>query len=483
MISIGTCGSSFDTVLGVYTGSPVNSLSAVTSNDDGAMGCGEGSTESFLRMPATSGTHYRVTVDGKFAGSAAAEGPVRFTVHTPGLFDLFGNGQPASTQETGAFSGIDNFAAGTQASEPDHAGSAPFASMWFRYAPPTTRTTTITTCGSSFDTRLAVYTGNAINALTPVASNDDTTLCGDGRQSAVTFDAVAGTTYRYAIDGKPTSVGSIIVNFNPPANDSFAGVRDLTGPLPKTEDVASGSPASLEPGELHVRADDNGSFWWKWTAPASGTATADTCGTAYDSVVTVFTGTAVSALTQVASNDDASPSCATGKKADARVSFPAVAGTTYYFQVAGRGPGALAATKLTLDGPNTPAADPGGGPATGPGTGPGTPTPKLLQSVALPKPRSLRKLRRGKYAVVVRCRRACSVSAALTPRAKKKPVVARGKGKRASAGRVRIVLKLTKDGRKRLRRARSFNAMLRLRLVDTTQAGKVTHAKRRISFG
>ena len=46
---------------------------------------------------------------------------------------------------------------------------------------------------------LAVYTGDAVDALSLVASNDDLASCVPG--SGVAFTASAGTTYRIAVDG------------------------------------------------------------------------------------------------------------------------------------------------------------------------------------------------------------------------------------------------------------------------------------------
>ena len=53
-----TCGSGFDTVLGAYTGTAVNSLTALAGNDDS---CGVQSSVSFA---VTAGVTYRVAVDG-----------------------------------------------------------------------------------------------------------------------------------------------------------------------------------------------------------------------------------------------------------------------------------------------------------------------------------------------------------------------------------------------------------------------------------
>jgi hypothetical protein len=60
--------------------------------------------------------------------------------------------------------------------------------------------------GSSFDTLLAVYTGSTVSALTRIASDDDS---GGSLTSRVSFSAVAGTTYRIAVDGYGAASGSV----------------------------------------------------------------------------------------------------------------------------------------------------------------------------------------------------------------------------------------------------------------------------------
>ena len=80
--------------------------------------------------------------------------------------------------------------------------------------------------------------------------------------------------------------------------------------------------------------------WWRWTAPENGLCTVDTRRLAesvpvQDSVVGVFTGTAVNALTAVASNDDAYPNTDIGYDGSAKCTFFAVQGTTYQIVVDG----------------------------------------------------------------------------------------------------------------------------------------------------
>jgi hypothetical protein len=98
---------------------------------------------------------------------------------------------------------------GTERDEPNHGpDSGPHASAWWLWEAPEDGRGIIDTCGSDFDTVLAVYTGDDINDLSQVASNDDG--CEGGSGSEVQFDAFQGTTYYIAVDGKTVDdVGNI----------------------------------------------------------------------------------------------------------------------------------------------------------------------------------------------------------------------------------------------------------------------------------
>src|SRR5205823_11949611 len=60
-VTIDTLGSSFDTLLAVYTGSSVSGLTLVKANDDSAAG---GTLTSKVSFTVTAGTTYRIAVDG-----------------------------------------------------------------------------------------------------------------------------------------------------------------------------------------------------------------------------------------------------------------------------------------------------------------------------------------------------------------------------------------------------------------------------------
>lgn len=104
-----------------------------------------------------------------------------------------------------------NVGASKQLGEPNHAGDAGGASVWYRWQPTSNGAAAFATTGSSFDTLLAVYTGSSVGNLTLIAENDDadsSTL-----QSALSFDAQAGIVYYIAVDGFAGDTGSIVLGW------------------------------------------------------------------------------------------------------------------------------------------------------------------------------------------------------------------------------------------------------------------------------
>lgn len=104
-----------------------------------------------------------------------------------------------------------NIGATKEPGEPNHAGNSGGASIWYSWTAPAAGQVTFDTLTSNFDTLLAVYTGAAVNALTPVASNDD--AGGGVYQSSLTFQAVAGVTYQIAVDGYAAATGSVVLHW------------------------------------------------------------------------------------------------------------------------------------------------------------------------------------------------------------------------------------------------------------------------------
>ena len=120
-----------------------------------------------------------------------------------------------------------------------------------------------------------------------------------------------------------------------PANDNFAsamsvsGPSGTTGPLPITyATTETGEPQGSVVVELHK------TLWFTWVAPSTGTVTFDLSGSydvgyvgPMDTTMTVWTGSSLGTLTEIASNDDGPVDYTS------QCVFTASGGTTYRIQV------------------------------------------------------------------------------------------------------------------------------------------------------
>jgi hypothetical protein len=122
-----------------------------------------------------------------------------------------------------------------------------------------------------------------------------------------------------------------------PANDNFTNAWLLAGTSVTTNGNSGQNGvvanATRQDGEPQITGRNGGrSVWFRWTAPFSGQTRIDTSGSAFNTLLGVYTGTAVNALTLVAENDNG-----TGLDGqDSLVEFAATAGTTYRIAIDGR---------------------------------------------------------------------------------------------------------------------------------------------------
>jgi hypothetical protein len=226
-----------------------------------------------------------------------------------------------------------------QKNEPNHAGNAGGASVWWAWTAPTNGDVVITTDGSDFDTLLGVYTGSSILGLSVVASNDDHSVLVTSR---VRFQPVAGTQYQIGVDGfndgTNVDMGNITLSleFVPdpitrPANDSFTNATVLTGAAVSVS--AANVEATHEPGEpLHAGKAGDTSVWWRWIALVSGVVRVTTAGSSFDTLLAVYTGTGLTNMSVIATNDDADPA---GGILTSTLFFNAEAGREYRIAVDG----------------------------------------------------------------------------------------------------------------------------------------------------
>ena len=210
------------------------------------------------------------------------------------------------------------------------------SSVWWTWTAPFDGVATIDTVGSTFDTHLAVWQGDAVDQLTFLRTNDDS----EGFTSLLGVPVTAGQTYAISVSGigeigsgvfAEGDIDLTIARAQTPPNDAFADRTPFVGPTASGANTA----ATAEPGEPEpTDGAGQASVWFTWTATASGPVSFDTFGSGFDTLLAVWTGDDLTALVEVASNDDCcwSPSY---NDTSSAVDFDAVAGTTYAIAVYG----------------------------------------------------------------------------------------------------------------------------------------------------
>ena len=265
-----TAGSTFDTTEGVYTGTAVNALTTIGSNDDYGT-----SVTSSITFQAAAGTMYYIAVDG-YDG---AEGAVTLTWAE-------NSGQPVITNFT------------PQTGLPG---------------------TAVTITGANFLGTSGVTLGGTAAGFDVVSGTLMTITVPSG--------AVTGPIAVTGPGGTTVSSANFVV-IKPVSNDNFANAAVIVGP--SGSDTGNNAGASKQPGEPEIAGNPGGkSIWYVWTPSSTGPETFTTFGSTFDTLLGVFTGTTVSALTPVAENNDY------GNAVTSSVTFLASAGTPYYIAVDG----------------------------------------------------------------------------------------------------------------------------------------------------
>lgn len=131
----------------------------------------------------------------------------------------------------------------------------------------------------------------------------------------------------------PLSTRPNVAAVPPPPNDNFADAQAIAS-LPFADLNVSTSGATTELGEPSPSMGDcesiTNTVWYTFTPTADAVLQGDTFGSDFDTVLGVYTGATLPALTNVACNDDVG-----GELLQSKVVFSAMAGVTYRFQVGG----------------------------------------------------------------------------------------------------------------------------------------------------
>ncbi len=228
---------------------------------------------------------------------------------------------------------VDTRRATAEPEDPTDCAAAPAQTVWYCHTATADGLIEADTCGSGYDTVLAVYE-DVEGVLTLVACSDDDDFCVP--LSRVAFEAVEGATYYFLVSGRCGGVLFFCAReVLPPPNDDLLDAKTIpTRPSCAAYcDVFDTRAATTEPGEpvSSCGAVDR-TVWFKLTPEETRHYEATTCGSDYDTVVAVYEATAVpGVLAPVECNDDGMD-CGPASQAF----FTAEAGRTYFIQVGGK---------------------------------------------------------------------------------------------------------------------------------------------------
>lgn len=333
-VTVSLCGSGYDTKLAVYDGCGCPVAAPLACNDDFC------TTQSELSFSSQAGASYMFRIGG-YQG-ATGSGTITVSSEPPN----------ACAEAADVFNGTTSFStAGATTDGPDEPGACDFFSytqidndVWFRYVATCTGDLTISLCGSSYDTKLAVYaTGTCPTTASATACNDD--FC--TTQSETTLSAVAGQTYLLRIGGYQGATGAGVLDISCVAtNDSCFSAEVVTDGTTNGTLIGATNDGDATCGSSTGSPD----VWFQYTAPCTGTAFINTCGTndtggvnaGMDTVLSIHGGCPGDATNQIECNDDwpngSDPQACTatnsGLLRDSAVALNVVAGQQLFIRVA-----------------------------------------------------------------------------------------------------------------------------------------------------
>jgi len=211
-VTIGSCGSDFATIIGVFIGTELSTLAPVASGNSAEGPHCYGAKEYTFK--ASSGAKYTVAVDGNaFTPSPEVPAPdtegevvLRIEPTPPPPNDDFAAAanltaagqiyefEPGETRFYFTRLQGYNWNASKEPREPEHEGDPGGASAWYEWTAPATGLMHMSACCFA-DPIVGLYTGNAVDELTPVPMNAE---LWPEKQVQV----VAGQTYMIAVDGR-----------------------------------------------------------------------------------------------------------------------------------------------------------------------------------------------------------------------------------------------------------------------------------------
>ncbi|MBI3415833.1 MAG: M36 family metallopeptidase [Verrucomicrobia bacterium] len=305
---IDTAGSGFDTVIAVYTGSSLKSLKNVASADN------EGKRkQAFLSLHAVKGTAYHIAVA---SANTNGTGTLNLGFTANGQPDLNPPVVTVSSPPSGLFLTTNRVLLAGTAVDPQ-----PFASG-------VNQILTRVTSKDGIDASMPPGIDNAAaSASSPVLTTNWSRIV--ALQEGLNVVQVTATDFA----GNLSDPVTLQVTYRPPdpVNDLFVRATPLTAT--SGTNLANTAHASKEAGEPQHAGNAGGkSVWWSFKAPADGILFLTTTNSNFDTLLAVYTGQHVNALSELVSNDDA-----TTGSGYSQLQLGVTANQIYYIAVDGYG--------------------------------------------------------------------------------------------------------------------------------------------------
>jgi hypothetical protein len=215
-VELSTLGSDFNTSLAVYTGSVLSNLVVIKCSGEEVYGA-NGINTSRVILKANAGTAYPVAVNGIYDTC----GTIQLSIFrsAPPTNDNFAQ----RTMLSGSLICLTNYngSATTEPGEPSLGFNSPAGrTLWWTWTAPSNGWVIVSTMGSDFDTRLAVFTGDEMTHLSLVAANDDYLTGPYSYYSRLAFEVTGNTVYSFVVDGATRAPsGQLVFNlyyYQPP---------------------------------------------------------------------------------------------------------------------------------------------------------------------------------------------------------------------------------------------------------------------------
>jgi len=260
------------------------------------------------------------------AAGAAYSIQVQSVGNDPSPFTLAWNWTAAPANDNfasaQALAGVSGSANGTTAGATVEAGEPdPIANgysnhtVWYKYSSATSGSVTFNLLGyAGGESYLAVYTGSSVGALTSVT----------GGMNTVVFGTAPTVTYFLQVQSQEDNPSAFSLTWawsGAPANDNFANAQTIAGASGTVDGTTVGATIQATEPDYVPSGEGQHSVWYRYTSATAGSISLNLSGYAGGySYISVYSGTALAALTNVADGTS-------------NVTFGTAPGTAYSIQV------------------------------------------------------------------------------------------------------------------------------------------------------